>query len=69
MIRLVALVALMPVAIGPIPQSNMILTASACLVSGPRTMEIPLHSDDQLPVSHQAGCHALCPRKKIDPAQ
>lgn len=69
MVRLAALLALMPVAIGPLPAGGMTITATLCSGSTPRIIEIPLPSDEEQPVRHQPACHTLCPRKKIDPAQ
>jgi len=62
--KLLALAALVPMAIGPLPQEQASLTLSLCLGG---EINIPLNSDENAPVQrdcHQKGCHAGGCREK-----
>ena len=70
MVRAIAFLALLPIGIGPLPAADVIVKASICSAAGRQTVEIPLPArHDERRSSHHWGCHAICPRKKIDPAQ
>jgi hypothetical protein len=62
-----ALFALLPLAIGPLPAAQDSITAAIC---GGGTIEIPIERDQQpQPPCAAKGCHAGSCRKKFDLAQ
>ncbi|MBY6218070.1 hypothetical protein [Qipengyuania aquimaris] len=67
---LLAVSALVPAMIGPLPAEERTLTVTLC--GSGKVIEIDL--GDPAPVDgegacHQSGCHAGCSRKKIDRGQ
>ena len=63
MIKLIALAALLPVALGPLPQEERVLTARLC---NGGTITIPLDDRDDAPGRdcHPDACHAGTCREK-----
>ena len=63
-----ALLALLPASFGPVPISAKTVEARLC---GGGVISIPIPMRETPPVApcHSKGCHALCSRKRIDPAQ
>lgn len=63
MIKALAIVALVPIALGPLPQEERVLTASLC---NGGTITIPLSDDEDAPQRdcHQQACHAGTCREK-----
>ena len=67
---LFALAALVPVMIGPLPQTgdSQSLVARLCN-GGTITIPIPGKAPEEPAPCFQKGCHAGCGRKRFDPAQ
>ena len=65
MTKLVAIVALVPIAIGPLPEKQEVLVAALC---NGGTIEIPLGDQDGEPRRgcHQQACHAGNCRERFD---
>ena len=61
--KLLAAIALVPIAIGPLPQAERTLTVGLCLGG---SITIPLGNGDEEPKRdcHQIGCHAGSCREK-----
>lgn len=66
--KLLALIALFPVAIGPLPQGERSLTIALCLGG---EITIPLGNKEKSPKRdcHQEGCHAGSCREKTKRAK
>ena len=63
--KALAILALLPVAIGPLPQKEEVLVAPLC---NGGTVEIPLGGKDEVPSRdcHQQACHAGNCRERLD---
>ena len=63
--KLIALAALLPLATGPLPQEERVLTASLCLGG---EVTIPLGDGDPLPERDckLTACHAANNRERVD---
>lgn len=67
MSRLLALVAILPAMVGPLPASARVLHVRLC-AGGVATIPIPLRESPAAPCL-QKGCHAGCNRRRNDPEQ
>lgn len=70
-VPILAILVLLPFAIGPVAQAPATMAVSICSGTGSRTLEVPIPGKQPKgpePCPAKA-CHAGCNRKRFDPSQ